>query len=396
MIGTVFKALRLIAFAGLATTLGCASHANQGTIFDRMEKFDRMEQRDQVEIDALLEQAKKCSDTGDFDCARSALRRAKTVALTGEQKNRVSAGESYLQSAINTKQRLKQEEEDRQAMLEQQRRRDEDARARRLALERKVAREKEDRDRLEREELRQKELDALRQKQQREQLANSQLLEQQRKAREREALRLQEELARKQQSQTPQSRGTVATNDADERRRRQEREQAEARLLETERAQRLQEERAEQQRVQRELAEQARREREEQAQARQRERDERIRLDNQEREIKETAKRQEREAALRELRASARLAARTCPGNDIRIVGTLSQSLKSKLGGCVDISYLAQCSNEGGSSGIRGTLRGFVGAASDCYMGDAVPLPSTPACKAENLRITVTDLRTCS
>jgi len=160
-----------------------------------------------------------------------------------------------------------------------------------------------------------------------------------------------------------------------------------------ERQQRLREEQAQREKEAREKAEREEAERIELARKEQLEREERARKEREEKEARERAKREDRESALRDLVSNTRLAARTCSANDVRIVGLLSQSLKEKAGGCVNVSYLAQCPGSAGS--IRGTMRGFVGVATDCYMGDAVPLAGTATCSAERMSVAVTAVTPC-
>jgi len=158
-------------------------------------------------------------------------------------------------------------------------------------------------------------------------------------------------------------------------------------------------EEARERREQEARAAQEKREREAREAAEQRERDERMRADALQRQRieaqqKDLSQRQQRSEALSELRSGTRLAARSCYG-ETRIVGTLPAKAKARAGGCIDISYIAQCPDQRGPTGIRGTLRNFVGAASDCFMGDAVALPSRAACTADNLRVTVVEVNAC-
>ena len=162
---------------------------------------------------------------------------------------------------------------------------------------------------------------------------------------------------------------------------------------EEERQQRLREEKAQREQEAREKAEREEAERKELARKEQLEREERARKEKEEKEARERAKREERASALRGLASNTRLAARTCSANDVRIVGLLSQSLKEKAGGCVNVSYLAQC--PGGSGSIRGTMPGFLGVATDCYMGDAVPLAGAATCSAESMTVAVTAVTPC-
>lgn len=162
---------------------------------------------------------------------------------------------------------------------------------------------------------------------------------------------------------------------------------------EEERQQRLREEKEQREKEAREKAEREEAERKELARKEQLEREERARKEKEEKEARERAKREERASALRDLAGNTRLAARTCSANDVRIVGLLSQSLKEKAGGCVNVSYLAQC--PGGSGSIRGTMPGFLGVATDCYMGDAVPLAGTAMCSAESMSVSVTSVTSC-
>ena len=152
---------------------------------------------------------------------------------------------------------------------------------------------------------------------------------------------------------------------------------------------REQEARAAQEKREREAREVA-----EQLENKERLRAEALKLKRIEQQQKEIAQQQQRSEALSELRSGTRLAARSCYG-ETRIVGTLPAKAKARAGGCVDISYIAQCPDQRGPTGIRGTMRNFVGVSTDCFMGDAVALPSRAACTAEQLRVTVSEVNPC-
>ncbi|VVQ20562.1 hypothetical protein [Pseudomonas fluorescens] len=97
---------------------------------------------------------------------------------------------------------------------------------------------------------------------------------------------------------------------------------------------------------------------------------------------------------LAQLVAGTRLYARTCPSGDGNyfMVGTVP-NIKPKPVSCVDVHYEAIC--EGSSNGSTGVATSFVGAATDCFMGDAVTIAPKPACPVKQVRVEVRDIRSC-
>lgn len=116
----------------------------------------------------------------------------------------------------------------------------------------------------------------------------------------------------------------------------------------------------------------------------------------------EAAKKAERaaqEQAKREylvaLAAGTRLAARTCPGGEGQyyVVGLVPKLKRPEAVSCVDLHYRAQC--EGSAVPIDGVGKTFLGAATDCFMGDTYKIEPKPACPLNQLRVTVREMRAC-
>ena len=97
---------------------------------------------------------------------------------------------------------------------------------------------------------------------------------------------------------------------------------------------------------------------------------------------------------LTKMAAGTKLYARNCPSGDGNyfLVGLLPK-IKPELVSCVDVHYEAIC--ESNSQGNRGVAKNFVGAATDCFMGDAVTILPKPSCPIKQVRVRVVDVRKC-
>lgn len=357
--------------------------------FDTMDKFDKLEKNDDEEIAKLVSEVQSCSDIEQFDCARRAYEQARKIALTSKQKRVVDDARYYIVTAENRMlERQAQEEEARR--IAEQRRIDREHEADMRRIYRKAMKEKAEEDARIAEknrQLRKKQIEdsyKFQQDQIRRSNERSAELQAQKERLERESI---ERLNRGYYGQTAQNdsdaKETARLNERKRQEENQERIRQEQRDRE-EKALRIKLENEEKARLAAERKERELREIE----------DKKVRQ-KQEQEQRELSKRQERENAMQDLRSGTSLSARYCPGNDIRIVGTMPQSAKNKVG-CVNVSYLASCPGESMNSGIRGNLYNFQGVATDCYLGDAAKLPRKPSCTAESLTVQVLSINSCS
>jgi hypothetical protein len=94
---------------------------------------------------------------------------------------------------------------------------------------------------------------------------------------------------------------------------------------------------------------------------------------------------------LQQVRAGLQLKARHCPDGEGKyyIVG-LRPRIKPERVGCIDVQFEAIC--EGSVVGSKGVARNFSGLATDCFMGDAVKVEPTPACKVNQVRVEVREV----
>ena len=91
---------------------------------------------------------------------------------------------------------------------------------------------------------------------------------------------------------------------------------------------------------------------------------------------------------LERLRSGIRLNARNCSGSTE--VGGIRPPGKDVVS-CVDVAFTAYC--PGSIVGLKGVLRNFTGPDTSC-VGNATSIDK-PACKAEELRLVVDDVRPC-
>jgi hypothetical protein len=114
---------------------------------------------------------------------------------------------------------------------------------------------------------------------------------------------------------------------------------------------------------------------------------------------REAARKAEQEAEeradqqyLRDLLAGTRLHARKCPAPGYYVVGLLPK-IKPERVQCVDLHYSARC--EGSAATTPGLGRNFLGAATDCFMGDAYEIKPQPSCPVDKVILTAIELRRC-
>ena len=382
-------------------------------LLEMSEQLDKLERQD---LSAALEQANACTQARDFECSDRALAKAEK-SVNGAKDQRA------LQTARN---RLANERQ----LLAQEIRRAEEARVAEL-----------ERQRIEEERERRAQLEA--EKQERRAQFEAEEMEERRAARRANEEARNEALAialgrvgrpqppqdwlmaetQKSLARTPQLIADARREQANEAAARQAEanrinaERAEARREANEAAERRARMSADQAASQRQaeqtrLAEQARRD--EQARREREARDEQRRLSEQriadaeaqraarakEAAEREAAKRAEAETELRAKRdylgkliTGTRLAARKCPGGEGKyyVVG-LFPKVSPQPVSCKDVYFKATC--PGDVVGVDGVGKNFLGAATDCYMGDTVKIEPL-ACTVEQVSVRVTDVRAC-
>lgn len=92
---------------------------------------------------------------------------------------------------------------------------------------------------------------------------------------------------------------------------------------------------------------------------------------------------------LSALERGINLRARTCPDGEGKhyIVG-IRPKITPRAVDCVDVYYTETC--PGSVVGSSGVIKNFLGAATDCFMGDTAEVSPTPACKPNEARVVVT------
>jgi|GEM_PF-2106219 len=98
---------------------------------------------------------------------------------------------------------------------------------------------------------------------------------------------------------------------------------------------------------------------------------------------------------LQALTQQTQLRARTCPDGkgSYYIVGK-RPSISPKVVDCIDVSYRAYCQGSGVASST-GTIKNFLGASTDCFMGDAAEISPKPSCAIGQVSIEVISVRGC-
>jgi len=71
----------------------------------------------------------------------------------------------------------------------------------------------------------------------------------------------------------------------------------------------------------------------------------------------------------------------------------LKPRIRPEVVSCTDVHYEALC--DGATVGVRGVAKNFLGAATDCFMGDTAQIDPTPSCPVERVHVAVRDVRTC-
>jgi hypothetical protein len=97
---------------------------------------------------------------------------------------------------------------------------------------------------------------------------------------------------------------------------------------------------------------------------------------------------------LAQLRDKTKLMARTCPGGEGKhyLVG-LRPSIKPDVVECLDVHYSAAC--PGTRQNTQGVIKNFLGASTDCYLGDAAEIAPQLDCKASEVVVKVREVTEC-
>ena len=97
---------------------------------------------------------------------------------------------------------------------------------------------------------------------------------------------------------------------------------------------------------------------------------------------------------LAQLRDQTKLAARTCPGGEGKhyLVG-LRPKIKPAVVECIDVHYSAAC--PGTRQNTQGVINSFLGASTDCYLGDAAEIAPQLECKASEVVVKVREVTEC-
>lgn len=111
--------------------------------------------------------------------------------------------------------------------------------------------------------------------------------------------------------------------------------------------------------------------------------------DNEERQLA-----QRKTQYLAQIRDKTQLAARTCPGGEGKyyVVG-LKPAIKPEVVECLDVSYTASC--PGSRQTSSGVIKTFLGASTDCYLGDTAEIAPQLDCKASEVKVTVRQVTEC-
>ncbi|MDO8767540.1 MAG: hypothetical protein Q7K57_02310 [Burkholderiaceae bacterium] len=392
-------AIVLLAFSAMAT---------QAQASDLLRLMDRLDKIDKQDFQSLLKKANDCIRSRDFSCAEDQLRKSKALAMDSADKQSHASAERALSeektAVAQEKIRIAQENERRQ---EQARRdmemRDAQAKADVLRVncerlcpvrsqfnacmdQRLDPNRCDDGDNTPTQSTAQMFADTAAQMRadrarissiHNNAMSNIQAQQQERQRQEQQLRDQQREQQRVQQQRQENDRRGVQMADArsQENTQRARREQDEARAREQREAAR----------VRQEAADRAQRDRD-----RERERAEQAAKKRQE------AQDEARAATdyLAALTRSTRLMARKCPGGEGKyyIVGK-KPNIRPEVVSCVDVHYRAQCTNS--ASFTDGVGDNFVGLGTDCFMGDTYAIEPTPACKVEEVRVTVRSFAAC-
>lgn len=397
------KALRQALPVLLAALAAAVPAADISSLLDTVDKLDA---GDRQEFDALIRRADGCTKTRDFGCAEAALAKARKFASTAALRSDLQQSQQRLSS--EREQLLAEQRAEREARERAEREAEERAeRAERLARRQREAEEAAEERRNAERATQQAILGGLNAFQQ--SLRQSQLASQRTAELVAQANRERAAAAEREAQRQADARRAAAAEREQAQQRQQAQQLAQARQAEQRDTQRrLEEERQQREQAQRE------RERAEREAAAQREQ-ERLRAEaERQRLAAEAAAQRERERAAREaekqrlaaaeaqarrdylaaLASGTRLAARKCPDGEGKyyMVGILAK-VSPKPVSCIDVHFKAVC--PGNVVGSQGVGRNFLGASTDCFMGDTVAIEPKPACPVDQVQVQVTEVRAC-
>jgi hypothetical protein len=105
------------------------------------------------------------------------------------------------------------------------------------------------------------------------------------------------------------------------------------------------------------------------------------------------AKARAEEDYLQRLAAGTRMGAKNCYGEQ-HVMGAMP-SIKPRPVSCIDMHFRAYCQGSHPSGAYQGVLKNMVSMGTGCF-GDTVQIKPKLACKAEDIRVEVTQARPCS
>lgn len=328
---------------------------------DLLKMSEQLDNQDRQDFTALIERAESCTRARDFRCSDSALAKARKLPTDGKDRKRLRLADANLQAA---RQQVQQEE---YAAIKRREAAEAEALAQQQAERKRRRREEEaawDRER---------QADAERSS--------------------REIASAFDNMNRDlsdftaQQNRQMQRMGDFAVEN--ERRKREAREQEQARAERDRQAARAEADRAQARRDAQLRADADRRASEARERERQQQADARRAQQESDRLAEAKARAGARDDYLRRLAGGTRLAGKTCFGEQ-HVLGTLPQ-ITPRAVACVDVHFRAYC--PGSSAAISGVIRNMQGMKTGCY-GDTARIHND-ACKAEALRVEVVAARAC-
>lgn len=409
----------------LATAMFCAGVAaadSRQQMLKRLEQLDRLDRADFLDG---LDEAGQCTAKRNFSCAEASLQRIKPLARSTDDERLFALASNGLQREKNQvaqEERAQREEEER-AEREERRLIAEEERAQRAAAEEEKRRalqyglnsmaiamggknlrpeqlntlmeaNKRDYEQGGNGSNLQSSLNKMKADNERRLQESQQQIRAQQVQRQREQEELRQATARQRASVQPAvnsaatSAGAVTT--------------ASATALA---ASRRQEEMARQERAEQQLLERknqeaaaavAEQERQKKLAQEKADREARLAAEKAEREAKKVAEKaaadRARQEYLQAMSTGITLRARTCPGPGYYIVG-IRPRIKPEVVSCIDIRYGTRCPGE--RSYTEGVGKNFLGASTDCFMGDTYEVLPRPACPADQVEVKVISVEGC-
>jgi hypothetical protein len=393
--------MKAIAALVLTVCFAGITYAAPNDLLDMADKLDRLDRQD---FQGAIESAEGCTRARNFACTEAALAKATKLAGSAKDRDRLAIARQGLSTERirveeEERERRRREEERRQREMERQaeeerayrreqefdRRRQLDAQSRRNVERERSAREariaENDRRRREISDQQQRDLRQFQEdNRRRDAKAHADFLAR-REAEARETERRLQTLRNNEKQQLAQAN----TQRADAERARLERE----RQREQERAREERErERLAALEKQKQIDDEARRRKQEEEARRRLLAEQAATKQREDKERAERDKRIQQENYLQAMTQGIRLNSRSCPGDKgLHYIVGIRPRIQPEMYSCIDVDYTAIC--PGNTSGPSGVVRTFVGAGTDCYMGDAARISPTPVCKPEEVRVVV-------